>query len=252
MKKDKLIFEEIRNEAKKNNSIVCVMVRGSYVEEGGLDKSSSDIDFSVIIRGDARVEEIINFKKKFNKITKKYGIRISSTVVGIDQIKRDLKRGIHLHGAISSSFVFQLARSKIIYGEDMKKVFSSFKHYDPYTPYFNAVRFIDKLFKDYFKKERRKKGINYSFILARECGVTKGVTTSKKKILIDIFKKQISEEQGKNLESIMKMRVKLNLTKKDLQIIYTFLKFCRDYLGEFLGKSILKDIKEVNSSNKNE
>lgn len=244
----KLVLDEVKGVAKKNQIILSVIIRGSYVEENMLDESSEDIDFSIIIKKDSSAKRILRFKEKFNNISKKYRIRVSSTIVDIGQIEDDLKKGIHFHGAISSSFIFQLSNSKIIYGKNIQKLISSFEFYDPYTSYFNAVRFIDKIFDDYFMRDRNKKGINYSFILARECAVTKGLITSNKDKLIEFFKKHLKKKEGERLSSIKKMRKKKVLKEKDMQIIYSFLKYCRDYLGSFLEIEDLKDIKKLNDS----
>lgn len=236
------ISHDIKKEFQNNKIIITILLRGSKLPEF-FNKKYSDIDLSIILKEKHSLNDILKIKEILKKIQKKYNIPISSTIINIKQINQDAIKGIHFHGTKDSTYAFEIASSRVILGKDIRSIFKRMKYYDLFSQYFNSCRFIATFLKN-LKDKKNKKGINFSFILAKDCLIRNGIRVSYKEEIADAFYKKIDKTFGNHLIYFLKLREKEKLNIQDLEKIYNFLVFCQNLLSKGIN-STSKGIKEI-------
>ncbi|MEK6879899.1 MAG: hypothetical protein AABY22_09845 [Nanoarchaeota archaeon] len=239
-KEQKNISVYITKIAKNHQIIKSVLLRGSATN-GYFDEKFSDIDLTLIIDEKHTILDIIIIKKQFNILQDKKRIPISVTFLDESQLKRDVKNGVHFHGRKAGVYSFEIADSTLLYGEDIRHLFKKCNKYSILDMYRQSCDLISHFHKDIFSIDY-KKGINSSMILAKRCLNSIKLFPTNSDDIIKLFDKKISKDKAELLFKIRNLREKLIFETQDLQNIYQFLTFCRDFLYKQIPKKELENL----------
>jgi predicted nucleotidyltransferase len=241
-----LEIEKIKNDiikiADEHKVVSSILIRGSYSNQD-FDSESADIDLSFILSEGYSFSDIIEIKRKIKNLIRIYGIEISATFQDFRGIISDSKIGIHFHGRKSAAYSHEIEGSMLLYGSDVRSIFSDFRKYSILDMYRNACDLISIFIKGIFNNP--KKGMNFSFILAKECLICKNYFIYRKGDIIKNFKENINNEFGIKLEEIKKLRKKEVLKIEDLSKIYEFLIYCKNFIFQNINPSNLGEIKKI-------
>jgi predicted nucleotidyltransferase len=228
----KIAIKKVRSVAKKNGIVKSVLLRGS-LSMGDFNKEFNDIDLSFILSRKNNIKDIIKIKSELSRFGNKNNIDISVSFIDKRQLLEDSRRGIHFHGRKSAVYSKEIENSVLIFGEDLRYLFGRCDNYNLLDIYRESCDLISHFQKDILMGN--KKGLNFSSILAKKCLNCIGIFVESKCEVLNIFVKKISKKEGKKLKKIILLRKKDKLDVRDLEEIYSFLVFCRNFIFNQIG-----------------
>ena len=235
----KVAFKKIQDVAKYSGVVKSVLLRGS-LSIGGFDKDFNDIDLSFILSQDHTIKDIFDIQLKLKKFGEGKGLDISISFIDEAQLIEDSQRKVHFHGRKSAVYSKEIAKAILIYGDDVRKIFTKCDSYNLLDIYRESCDLISHFHKDILSNT--KKGIKFSVILAKKCLNCINFFPSDKAEIITWFSEKINAEKGGELKEIQSFRSQLKLSINDLEKIYSVLMFCRNFIFNQIDSEEYKNL----------
>jgi predicted nucleotidyltransferase len=232
------ILDGVKEVIPTKRNIYSVLLRGSAAI-GNYIPGKSDIDLTVVLR-EFNFSDVSSISQSLYNLSENMGVRIGVTFTDEEELNLDEESKIHYHGTKNADYTREIGENSVILmGEDVRKQFLKYQKFDISTIYFDASKKLAVLIKNFTKDPRAsyKKGINHSFILAKQILHINAVHEIDKDKIVEKIG-EIDEKMGVLLNDFYQdsqnwMSVTVDSSKT--QNMFDYLLTCKQYIGGLIA-----------------